>query len=467
MFFFNILLIFFSFLSHCQEKRFLIVDSVDQKEDISLVWYQIRTASNQMSDKQRITNNIHDYKKNKQKLGFINIESITNFIEYGLEDKPPKRYLTTLIQRIQECHPYNNYSKVIYNLTHGDTLIEFILEKLEKIVDNKVILAKDFDENIEFYTDNSIKKVRLKKNDHATIDTQNSLKKEAKESTPPKTNTLFKIKDKDSIKFNIVSYGYFFNDVNNSFTQANIGKNIKNIKKTIENKEPIFFTNFNAIKNYIYFTIGYDNFNHLETRKKLFDICNTLSQTPPYNTKIYQFKPDDREIIDLLDILEKIHNGNLKANELESYCKEITDSAKSSSITQDNAIKIPQEKKDPALSNPQQSVDLRQNSNNSHMPINNDHQKNNSKNPTRDNTNNLSNSTNPQEIEIQSSRKVIANNTTSDTKNENLSSNNKNPSLKKSSIIKYLFGLTLCAASLVCLYTFFNPHILQKIYQSS
>lgn len=464
MFFFNILLIFFSFLSHCQEKGFCIVDVIDPtRQDISYVYYNTKDDINQISfNQQRIKKNIDDYKKNRQKLGFMNIESITNFIEFGLEEKAPKIYLQTIIKRIEECHPYNNYVTSICNLTPGDPLIEFILEKLEKIVDNKVILAKDFDENIEFYTDNSIKKVRLKKNDHATIDTQNSLKKEEKESTPPKTNTLFKIKDKDSIKFNIVSYGYFFNDVDNYFTQANIEKNIKNIKKTIENKEPIFFTNFNAIKNYIYFTIKYDNSNHLETRKKLFDICDTLSKTPPYNTKNYQFKPDDREIIDLLDILEKIHNGNLKANELESYFKKITDSAESSSNTQDNAIKITQERKDLALNNSQQSVDLFANPNNSDMPINDDNQSNNQIN-CYNSINNLKNSDNTQKIKIQSSPQVTANNTTSNTKNENLPSNNK----KKSSIIKYLFGLTLCAASLVCLYTFFNPHILKRIYQSS
>lgn len=458
---FNIVLIFFFVLTHCQEKGFLIVDSVDQKENISLVWYQIPTASNQMSDKQRITNNIHDYKKNKKKLGFMNIGSITNFIEYGLEDKPPKRYLTKLIQRIEECHPYNNHATSIYNLTHGDSLIEFILEKLEKIFSDETVLALDFDQNIEFYQENSVKKVRLKKHDHATIEIQDSLKQEEKESVPPKTNTLFKIKDKNSAEINTVSYDYFFNDISNSFTQSNIEKNIINRKKDINNEVPIFFTTLNAIKNYIYFTIGYDNNNHLKTRKKLFKICETLSKMSPYNTPKYEFKPEDREIIDLLEILEKIHNKSLKEIELEEYHKQIKNAAKPiSPVVKDNELEIPATR-NPDTNNKELGSDKLTQTNKDQQIENPLKNQSNSINP-------LQNSNNSEENKIKKEQKnTTVNNTISMTEETEPSDGNKNPSLKKSSIIKYLFGLTVCATSLICLYKLFNPYILKRIYQPS
>lgn len=580
-----------------QEKLFCIVDATDlEREDISFV---ACITNNKYDDEKKIKQNISDLITKNKKLGFYSTASIIAFIKLGLPNKPPKVYLKNLIYKIEKCPPYNDNNQYIFNIQPGDTLIEFILEKIEKIFSNITLSAVDFDENIEFYEEDSVKKVRLKKHDHATIEIQNlqtkttitnsslfqnektvhhsddndiylrigidndnecnnmlsfnyfqetntekfktyittieSLKKSlAKKSAPVffknitaihnfiyyiidsffphdeyeenldsvknKLETIIIRLSKDSlyrnqsdqtdldikndddlIKYllkniedfifkkidaitvitnlnniktnestnsfkihytksfftifdefqdqryddrrNIIYHYNYIANISNSKTKQKIFDEINTFHNEIKKNKKIFFKNLNAIKNYIHCTIGHDNQNDLNKREMLFEICDALSQRPPYNTQRYQFKPEDSEIIELLEILEKIHNKELKEDEFKSYYERII---KKESIS------------------PKTNNHYNASTDNSKKPNNYEQMK--TKNPEKN---------------------TPVSNTISAPENKKSSSENKNPSLKKSSIIKYLFGLTVCAASLIYLYKFFNPYILKRIYQPS
>lgn len=167
------------------------------------------------------------------------------------------------------------------------------------------------------------------------------LKKEGKKSTPSQKNSLFKIKNIE--KFTPGNTIYYESVFASGYRQIYwVQDETEKIIQKLKSGETIFFTNLNAIKNYIYFNIGYTDNHDLNKRQMLFDFCNRLSQRPPYNYAHYIFKPEDREIIDLLEILEKIYNNTLTNDEdLKLDLDKITNQ-KSDVIIEENNIQTPQ-----------------------------------------------------------------------------------------------------------------------------
>ena len=175
----SLLLIFLSFLSNCQEKLLLIRDPKQKKAEpltilVGTLIEELIDEKSKANFLERIKKQLNQLKQNHTKIYFDHTDGIINFIRYA-KIEPPKK-LEYMIKKIQKHDPYITREYHINDIEPGDTLIEFILEKLEAMFFEKIDnaqLIKDFNNNIIFYEKNFVKKVKLKGNDDDSLIKEN------------------------------------------------------------------------------------------------------------------------------------------------------------------------------------------------------------------------------------------------------------------------------------------------------